>query len=161
MADRADGGRRARLHKLWPVWLIYMALFALVALGRVAALVSDDVYLAWFTFFLAPFSAIYCVPFGLGVGILAQSRVWYMPHYAHRLIRFCAFLMLAAMVVAWCSRLVGNFDPMYVVACLWPTLISALFMQFGMYLVRQNEYEASLEDSDDIYSRPKKKRRQR
>lgn len=136
----------SRVLALWPVWLMYAALAAGVALGRV--LETDGVgYLRWFTFFFVPMSALYCIPFGFLVGMVAQVRVWYTPRYAHRLAGVMTVVMLAIMLFGWAPFLFNHPDPTYALAVAWPTVASGLFMMLGMHMVRKNEYEQSAYDT--------------
>ena len=157
MADDVYELRGARVRKLWPVWLIYAALLVLSALGYALDAFSDSAYLIWFTFYLAAFTGVCCIPFGLGVGILAQARVWYTPRYAHRFILLNAILVMVCMLVGWWPHLMDDFDPVYLLVCIWPSLISSIFMQIGMHLVRKNEYRQA--EADNIYDESPKRRR--
>ena len=142
-----QSGLAGRVLALWPVWLMYVALAVGVAMGRVLQSGDTMTYFRWFAFFLASFSALYCVPFGFLVGMVAQLRVWYTARYAHRFIGVATLVMLAVMLYGWSPWLFKHPDPTYVLAVVWPTLASGLFMQLGMFMVRRNEYEQAASDS--------------
>lgn len=143
-----QSGLVGRALALWPVWLMYVALAAGVALGTRLQSGDEVAFLRWFTFFLAPLSALYCVPFGFLVGMVAQLRVWYTARYAHRFIGVATLVMLAVMLYGWSPWLFKHPDPTYVLAVVWPAVAAALFMQLGMHMVRNNEYEQAAFDSD-------------
>lgn len=156
MASEGYEGRAARLRRLRPALLALVVLVALAILGLPLSAVGGRVYAFWFTFFLAPFSVLYCIPFGLGLGIKAQQLVWYTPEYGHRFVRLGALVVLASMLIGWGKLLFFYFDPLYLLAVVWPVAMAGLMMLVGMYYVRQAEYEqsAAYEDglADDAYA---------
>ena len=154
---RSHNTVRGRVSALRPVWLLYAVLAAGVLLGSVFEMSKGTFFFGWFLFFLVPMSTVACAPFGFLVGVLAQYRVWYTQRYSWRFVGAATALMFVIMLVGWGSLIVAHFDPMYVLAVVWPTVTSALFMILGMYLVRCNEYVESAYDAgvdldgDDVY----------
>lgn len=154
---RSHNTVRGRISALRPVWLLYAVLAAGVLLGSVFEMSKGTFFFGWFLFFLVPMSTVACAPFGFFVGVLAQYRVWYTQRYSWRFVGVATALMFVIMLVGWGSLIVAHFDPMYVLAVVWPTVTSALFMILGMYLVRCNEYVESAYDAgvdmdeDDVY----------
>lgn len=154
---RSHNTVRGRVSALRPVWLLYAVLAAGVLLGSVFEMSKGTFFFGWFLFFLVPMSTVACAPFGFFVGVLAQYRVWYTQRYSWRFVGVATALMFVIMLVGWGSLIVAHFDPMYVLAVVWPTVTSALFMILGMYLVRCNEYVESAYDAgvdmdeDDVY----------
>jgi hypothetical protein len=135
---------------LVPVGIIYAVLFALVLLGFALDVSNHLAQAIWFVFFLAPFTGLYCIPFGLGVGILSQRLVWYTPRYGHRLVAACAGLMFVAMLIAWGGGFFEGYDIVYLLAILWPTFASAAAMLVGMYYIRAEEYEEAARLADEL-----------
>ncbi len=146
--------RARRLWQLKPVWVIYAVLLGLVGVGMVLETVSEHAHLLWFIFFLAPFTLLYCIPFGLGVGILVQRLVWYTQDYGHRFVALGTALVAVAMLLAWGPAVVRHKDIIYVLAILWPIVASGLAMLIGMYFIRADEYEESVrfyEEHPDLF----------
>lgn len=151
MAGEGNEGLGARLWRLKPVLISYAVLLGVSALGYVLEPVSPEAALAWFVFFLAPFSVVYCIPFGMGMGILSQRLVWYTAPYGHRLVGVCTGVVAVAMIIAWGKTLVENFDIVYLMAVIWPIVASGLSMLVGMYYVRAEEYEEAMSYEEDDY----------
>lgn len=141
-----------RLRRLVPVFAAYGVLLVLCSLGYVLDGAASQASAYWFIFFLAPFSAVYCIPFGMGVGILAQRLVWYTASYGHRVVAAGTATVLVAMLLGWGGQLFANFDIVYLAAVIWPTLASCISMLIGMYFVRTKEYEeVSSYEEDEAY----------
>lgn len=150
MARDAYEGLGARIWHLMPVWAVYAVLLGFAALGRILP-TEGMLHTYWFIFFLAPFSSLYSIPFGMGMGILAQVLVWYTPEFGHRLVVCGSALVAVAMGMCWWPALTHYFDVIYLAAWVWPVVSSALAMLVGMHFVREREYELAVAGDDYGY----------